>query len=545
MKKILLILSLVLSQLAFSQITLTSADMPVNGDTIRFTTAMLDANVLANYQRGGANQVWDFGSLVPISQTVNNFVSSSQTTYSGVPTDRVGVLFADTLSLGGNSVNDVYNFVNSTSSDFSIDYRAVTVQTGIPLFPTILIEDPYSNKDEIFQFPLDYQDRDSSTFNFVFNNAIFSIYYGSSGYRINDVDGWGSVTTPYGTFNALRVVTDMVSVDSISFGTQNVVVPSHLREYQWIAKGERIPVMKVYGLVTAGIFTPTTVEFRDNFRSTAPVLPPTASFNANSTTIFQGGMVDFNNQSIRSTGYRWDFTPNTITYVNSSDTSRDVSVTFQDTVKYTVRLIASGTFASDTLERVDYITVLPEPVVVGDTSVSFKLQGDTIETNIVYVIKNTSNFGTSFKWEITPTTFKFVNSTSRLSSDSVAIRFEQEGFYSVRLEATDGVETRVSSKQNAIYVRFPVGIQENYSELNNKIVLTPNLTSKGGSINLQVDEPIQLRGYKLYDMTGKLVKYLDVINSNKVSIEAPITSGMYIFRVDTDQGVGIKNLVVE
>ena len=214
MKQLLVAFSLFIAFHSHSQITVTSSNMPVSGDTLRFSTALLDSSILLNYQRSGANQTWIFDSLRVISQTVQNFVSSSQTPYNAIPTNRIGLLFADTLSLGPNSVTNVYNFINSTSSDFSIDYRAATLPfVGSP----IPIQIPYQNKDEVFQFPLDYQDRDSSDYDFVFNNIFPQLYYGYAGYRINEVDAWGSVTTPYGTFNTLRVVTDMVSLDSISF----------------------------------------------------------------------------------------------------------------------------------------------------------------------------------------------------------------------------------------------------------------------------------------------------------------------------------------
>ncbi len=550
MKQLLVAFSLFIAFHSHSQITVTSSNMPVSGDTLRFSTALLDSSILLNYQRSGANQTWIFDSLRVISQTVQNFVSSSQTPYNAIPTNRIGLLFADTLSLGPNSVTNVYNFINSTSSDFSIDYRAATLPfVGSP----IPIQIPYQNKDEVFQFPLDYLDRDSSDYDFVFNNMLPPLYYGSAGYRINEVDAWGSVTTPYGTFNTLRVVTDMVSLDSISFSGQNIAIPSHLRTYQWIANGERIPVMTVNGLVIAGTFVPNSVEFRDSARVVEPLLPTIALFNADTTSVVVNDLLDFNNLSIGATSFQWDFTPNTVNYTRGSSTTRSISVTFQDTGRYSVRLIATGGSDSDTLERIDYINVTPAPFI--PSGVSFNAEGDTAVTNENFTIYNSSSFGTSFSWEITPgtftnngvsrPTFDYQSGTSRLSSDSVVVRFNKDGFYSVRLNATENGELKFESKIDIIFARFPVGLAEQNLELNSKISFAPNPVKSGSALTVKVENSIQLQSFQVYSIDGKLVEESIATNAHKMSVEAPRTSGVYFYNFVTDKGSVIKKIIVE
>ncbi|MFB1021604.1 MAG: hypothetical protein QMC40_02450, partial [Vicingaceae bacterium] len=90
MKKILFGLSVFFTFNSYSQISITIANMPVSGDTLRFSTALLDTSVLLNYQNNGANQIWNFDSLRVISQGVQRFISSTQTPYSSVPTNRIG-----------------------------------------------------------------------------------------------------------------------------------------------------------------------------------------------------------------------------------------------------------------------------------------------------------------------------------------------------------------------------------------------------------------------------------------------------------------------
>ena len=74
-------LFLCLSSFAFSQITITSSDMPGSGDTLRFSAANLDSLTLATYQQTGANVTWDFSHLTPNSQDLNSYVSASSTSY--------------------------------------------------------------------------------------------------------------------------------------------------------------------------------------------------------------------------------------------------------------------------------------------------------------------------------------------------------------------------------------------------------------------------------------------------------------------------------
>lgn len=366
MKKILLSLGVILALNASSQITIDSTNMPQAGDTLRYSIATLDSAVLLNYRASGANLTWNFDSLQPIDQRIQRFVNSSETDYASSVPSRIGLLFADTLSLGGFSIYNAYNFLKSSDSSFSIDYRGASIPN--PIFaggPPFMLTSNYVDPDEVFQFPLDYNDRDSSTFNFVYSNPL-GAYYASSGYRINHVDAWGDLTTPYGTFSCIRVVTDMVSYDTVSIAAflagsdQNFGVNSHTREYQWIADEIKIPALKVNGNVVAGVFIPTTVEYRDSVRNIPSLIPTIAFFRTDTNVVTLSDTVDFDNFSIGGNNlqFEWSFSPARVSYVNSLSTSRNISVTFTDTGFYDVQLIAFTPDEADTSRRENYIQVL-------------------------------------------------------------------------------------------------------------------------------------------------------------------------------------------
>ena len=140
--------------------------------------------------------------------------------------------------------------------------------------------------------------------------------------RVNEVDGWGTLITPFGTFNTLRVksttyATDTIYITSLSFGTQIVQQPTV--EYKWIGTNSGIPYLTINASADS-IPVVTSVSYRDSLRQTISIgVKPLASnfsdlaiypnpMNAQSVITFtqeQGGNVeielyDANGKLIRS-----------------------------------------------------------------------------------------------------------------------------------------------------------------------------------------------------------------------------------------------------
>lgn len=353
--------------------------MPQNGDTLRYSIAILDTSVLFNYNAVGANQIWRFDSLIPQRQGLYEYVASSQTPYGFFVPNRIGEKIADTLVLGPVQLINLYDFYQNNSSSFKTTHRGFTL--GALPFP---ISQSFQDDDEVYQFPLNYQDRDSSNFRFTFSNTLAGAYIENKGYRINEVEAWGSITTPYGTFNCIKVVTDVVSTDTVSFATNNFGIDSHIREYKWLSTTTKIPVATLTGPVIASVFIPTAVEYRDSVRSVPAVFAPTALFNADSTEIGINRDLKFNNLSISllPATYKWEISPNTFTYTNGTGQNTDsIVVQFTDTGFYDVQLIVRNSQGVDTLRRNGYIKAVstssietftpsklsayPNPAVVG------------------------------------------------------------------------------------------------------------------------------------------------------------------------------------
>lgn len=339
---------------AIAQITITSADMPSANDTLRYS----NANPVPGLPiaLSGPNQVWDFSSLVATNQDVESYRSSLQTPYAFffLGLNKYGRKIADSLGVGAFMFKDVYNFFRKASNVFEVEGIGLRFQ-GIPL-PAY-----YTDKDELYQFPLQYGDRDSSTFKFSINLPSLGAY-SQVGYRINEVEGWGSITTPFGTFNCLKVKSSIVSKDSLNIAGFPIPFTRRTIEYKWLANGQKIPILEISGLQNGNNFNPTTIKYRDIPRDLAPItLTPIANFTATPTQTAVGSPVQLNNTSAGPLlSYEWSFSPaDPVVFEGDfSDTSKNPIVSFLEPGIYSVSLKASNFFGTNQKTRTDYITIL-------------------------------------------------------------------------------------------------------------------------------------------------------------------------------------------
>jgi hypothetical protein len=249
-----------------SSLTLTSTNFPSIGDTLRYSNATIAS--VGNYTQTGANFNWNFASLVFTSQGRRDFVPSSQTPYFLFFLSFTGFAekISDALGAGPLTINDYYNFYKKQTTPvnaFIADGSGMT-------FSSVPVPNYYSNKDEMYVFPLTYPKYDSTTFKFsTITNSLIPITYSKTGFRISQIDGWGTVTTPFGTENCLRMLTTQYSQDTI----KNTIVPFPLgfpnnqRSYQWLTATNKIPFLEVSGSLIGNNFTPTSVRYRDSYQN--------------------------------------------------------------------------------------------------------------------------------------------------------------------------------------------------------------------------------------------------------------------------------------
>lgn len=280
MKKALLVAPFAVFALqhANAQISITAADMPVSGDTLRSTLATATIAQL-NLANTGANITWDYSSLTGITQSIDAYKTAIQVNPAYALTispTAYGYKVADSLGTAGLpvtlpvTISNIYTFFNKKNSPSR--YVAEGFAAEISGFPT---PGAYSDEDEWYFFPLNYgSSQDSSTYKLTLN----VLTLGSlkiAGYRKTTVDGWGTIKTPYYAtpISCLRVRTETNETDSITSPLGTFGFPRKTVEYKWLANGEHYPALWVTTDETTGTPNVTTVRYRDVYRPELSVIP--------------------------------------------------------------------------------------------------------------------------------------------------------------------------------------------------------------------------------------------------------------------------------
>lgn len=247
---------------AFAQISITSDDLPKAGRKYFRSNGMgnnIDLDVT------GANTTWDFSNWTRANRDTTQFYSVSSTPfayqfYFNNPLTPAFVATeakktADVDLAGFFTMENNYNFTKKSGSEWQ-EIGIGTTISGIPL-PT-----KFSNIKTIFNLPLEFNN--SGFDDYAYSITIPSIgaiaQEGSTNYV---VDGWGTIKLPGGTFEVIRVKTeisksDSIYVDLLQFGLK---IPSNEVVYEWFAKDEGYPVLRV----TTGLFNlVTAIEYLDD-----------------------------------------------------------------------------------------------------------------------------------------------------------------------------------------------------------------------------------------------------------------------------------------
>ncbi|MEM9888229.1 MAG: T9SS type A sorting domain-containing protein [Bacteroidota bacterium] len=357
MKQAITILFLLLTLSGQAQISITGDDMPSVDDTLRLSESFFDSLTRANYLVAGENVTWDFEHLRPLRQTVKNYERAIRTPYGFffLGFNRYGVKQFDSLGVGEFQFREIYQYFKSDNREFRVEGIGLNFQ-GVPL-PAY-----YRDEDEIYQFPLDYGDRDSSTFSFSLSIPALGGYE-SAGYRINTVDAWGTIKTPFGTFECIRVVSDIVSVDSIGTAGFKIGLPNVRKSYKWLANGVEVPILEIEGNLIAGNFVPTRIRYRDRYRRIEDIgegFAPEADFSADVLMPRVSDTVRFTSTASNLTLHQWRITPDTYEFVEgSSANSPNIAVVFTEIGSYDISLQVNNAFGSDDTTKVAYIQVSP------------------------------------------------------------------------------------------------------------------------------------------------------------------------------------------
>lgn len=259
-----IIFSLILGY-SHAQVIITTDNMPDQGDTIRVSAATFSAIDIPDPELTGFDYTWDYSLVEPASQTVLQFISPTQTPilYQFTFTPSVANLASpiegfDFVEL---QVTDAFAFYKNTSSEFVRSGYAASIM-GLPL-PM-----KYTQPEKIYKFPLSVNSLPDSSLSEITVQYPNVAYFNLTKKRVNKVDGSGTLITPYGTFNTLRVKSVIYERDSLYLDSLQAGVPiiRNIIEYQWLSQDFIVPVLTI--TQEGAIYT---VQYPDSVRNILPM----------------------------------------------------------------------------------------------------------------------------------------------------------------------------------------------------------------------------------------------------------------------------------
>jgi len=274
----LLLLSGLVSVTGFGQLSLTNTSFPEANDQT-FMSTLLDLQI--DYASTGANYTWDYSGLVPTGQRITDYkpLSAASTlsnllfgTFASTPykasyfNASTDIPLEDLTASFPVTIGGISGFSKSTAAALTmVGWEFVINGTGIPV-KSDTIETRYA-------FPLDYGDSYASRGYTRLNmSPIYEAQWIQHRSRESEVDGWGTITTPYGTYSTLRIHHRILESDSlfipVNGGTWIGIPVPESHEYEWRAAGETEPILRVKTSVVLGTETVTAVEYRSDFDPT-------------------------------------------------------------------------------------------------------------------------------------------------------------------------------------------------------------------------------------------------------------------------------------
>lgn len=231
----------------YGQIVINQEDMPQVGDVLTFSVG---TTVVNDPAETGENLLWNYNDLTILTQETDTFVSVGDTPFLYQFFFNNGFLYPDyeadvalgieDITIGPVAATNVYSYYKNDEDG----YRVVGIGATISGLPNSIRYDPI---DWVYEFPLGFGNQ------FEGNSYLeFSVpgigFIAQDKYTVTEVDGWGQLILPIGTFETIRVKKIVTEVDSVyneaiglgfSFNQPERII------YQWLAENESAPVLEI------------------------------------------------------------------------------------------------------------------------------------------------------------------------------------------------------------------------------------------------------------------------------------------------------------
>jgi hypothetical protein len=492
--------------ISYSQVEYNASDFGNIGDSIHVSKSKTDINGF-DFVQTGVNHFWNYDTLPYSTQSDIRWIDPSNAGYKATWCLTNTIIFGcnaqfgnftnlaindlDSLQYGSFEVSNVVKHYKKSST--YLTYKMIGGKVFIGGLPIIKIAE-INDADTIYNFPLQYNDIDSCSSNYTVKISGDSTKYVSYYKRYNHVEGWGSMVTPYNTFNnVLKVKTIITKIDTLFIGGNTHQYIDTLIEFKWFDPAYKIPVLEVKANKIGQNIVNTGIIYIDSLRCVDPQAFAIYSPLVPHWDPISGGTdIAFSNLSSNVDSVFWDF--------GDGSTSHQFNPihSFQCPGLQRVMLVAVSKICSP--YRVDTIQI---PILIQDTTGYFNQNVDT-------VLAIGDSIFLEGAWQTAPGVYSDTLISAVYACDSI-------------VQTT--VNTSVMINQNNLEVIFKI--------YPNPITNEINIEHEGIWENLN---------YEIFNIYGQRVLEGELFE-NKSHIEVDFPSGIYFLRVFYDNSFETIKLI--
>lgn len=231
----LIVTLLLFSLVTFSQPVLTyDGNCPQIGD--RYDLALFTGNI--DPGEAGSNVTWNFSETASNGSSILYALDPAQTPYNDSYPDA-------NIAFNYNN-EEAYSYGLTSHSEF-LNLGTASIQNSIE----VIIY--YSDPAKLMAYPFQYNDSFNDTFSGSFSGGTLEVH--QSGTITSIADGWGSITTPYTTYNSvLRVKTQSTQIDSAWMnGNFIYTATTYYTDFEWYAPDIHMPVFSINIQESSGV----------------------------------------------------------------------------------------------------------------------------------------------------------------------------------------------------------------------------------------------------------------------------------------------------
>ncbi len=265
-----------------AQVTINDADFGAANDTIRFSEVLTDSWGLSVTDTGTA-LTWDFSMMFPDYQKIDTLYSVSSTgtlnqiVYNNPFSQSYKASWARkelAIDLGSFiPLEDILGFYKIKPDAFNYVGASVEVYGFAAPAQADTIE-------MVYPLPLNYHDNYNEK-RYVQAEIPDLLYFDQYKVIESYTEGMGTLITPFGTFQALKVrkeidETDSLFIDTLGFGFS--IPQPHVTEYHWLVPGMKLPVMVYTDRGAMG----ASISYQDSIRDVPTLnIPEKSALKAN------------------------------------------------------------------------------------------------------------------------------------------------------------------------------------------------------------------------------------------------------------------------